>query len=68
MRLFPLWQQALGVFVVIFFAQLFFIWIRGITGQAEADWRFLYPALSSMLLWPWVYTGLRDLQRYYHVS
>ena len=68
MRLFPLWQQALGVFIVIFFAQVFFIWMRGISGQTESDWRFLYPAISSMLLWPWVYTGLRDLQRNYHVS
>ena len=67
MRLFPLWQQALGILLVVFFAQLFFIWIRSFTGQAPADWRYLYPAVSSMLLWPWVYTGLRDLQQNYQV-
>jgi rod shape-determining protein MreD len=67
-RLFPLWQQALGIFSLIFFAQVWFIWIRGITGQVESDWRFIYPAFSSMLLWPWIYTGLRDLQQNYHVS
>jgi rod shape-determining protein MreD len=66
-RLFPLWQQAIGVFVVITVEQLFRAWIRGIQGQPLVDVSFLYPALTSMLLWPWVFILLRDLRRFYQV-
>lgn len=66
-RLFPLWQQAIGVFVVITGDQLFRAWIRGIQGQPLVDVSFLYPALTSMLLWPWVFILLRDLRRFYQV-
>jgi rod shape-determining protein MreD len=66
-RLFPLWQQSMGVFVLITGDQLLRAWIRGIQGQPLVDVSFLYPALTSMLLWPWIFILLRDLRRFYQV-
>ncbi|NJO14538.1 MAG: rod shape-determining protein MreD [Thioploca sp.] len=66
-RLFPLWQQAVGVLVLITLDQLLIAWIRGIQGQPLVDGSFIYPALTSMLLWPWVFILLRDLRRFYQV-
>ena len=66
-RLFPLWQQSIGVLVLITGDQLLRAWIRGIQGQPLVDVSFVYPALTSMLLWPWVFILLRDLRRFYQV-
>jgi rod shape-determining protein MreD len=66
-RLFPLWQQSMGVFVLITGDQLLRAWIRGIQGQPLVDVSFIYPALTSMLLWPWIFILLRDLRRFYQV-
>ncbi len=67
-RLFTVWQQALSVFVVIAVSQLINKWIYDIAGSyILVEWSFIYPAISSMLLWPWLFTLLRDLRRNRHV-
>jgi rod shape-determining protein MreD len=67
-RLFPLWQQALCVFGVIAASQLINRWINDISGNyIQEEWSFIYPAISSMLLWPWLFIILRDLRRTHHV-
>jgi len=63
-RLFPFWQQAIGVFAVIAISQLINQWIYILLGSyIQVEWSFIYPAISSMLLWPWVFILLRDLRR-----
>ncbi len=66
-RLFPLWQQAIGVFMLIMLDQLLSAWIRGILGQPLVDSSFIYPALTSAFFWPWLFIILRDLRRFYRV-
>lgn len=68
LRLFPRWQQAVGVFVLIATSQLPMLWARGILGQAPEDLSFLYSALTSMLLWQWLFVVLRDARRTFHVT
>jgi rod shape-determining protein MreD len=48
-------------------SEILSIWIRGILGAQSTDWSFSYPAISSMLLWPWIFVMLRDIRRMYHV-
>jgi rod shape-determining protein MreD len=66
-RLFPRWQQAMGVFFLIAVSQLLNTWIGGISDHFVLGWSFIYPAVTSMILWPWVFIILRDMRRTYRV-
>jgi rod shape-determining protein MreD len=67
-RVFPLWQQAVSVFILILLHLLLQLWIKGISGSPPPALAFLLPALSSMLLWPLMFLGLRRLRRRYRVA
>ncbi|RKZ90961.1 MAG: rod shape-determining protein MreD [Candidatus Parabeggiatoa sp. nov. 1] len=66
-RLFPLWQQAIGVFGLITVSQLLGAWTRSILEHSPVGWSFIYPAVTSTMLWPWLFVILRDLRRAYRV-
>lgn len=67
-RVFPLWQQALSVLVLILLAQMIVLWVKGAIGQPPNSWTYWLPSLTSCLLWPWVYLLLRDLRRRFRVQ
>ncbi len=67
-RLYPLWQQALSVFMIIAFSQMISLWIQGIVGQAPRTWMYWISPLTSMLFWPWFYLIMRNLRRHFGVS
>lgn len=67
-RVFPLWQQACSVLLLIFLHLILQMWIMGISGDTGHRWTWLLPALSSMLVWPLLFLGLRDLRRRFRVS
>lgn len=66
-RLFPIWQKTL----IIFFLSLIYLsllyWVQGLMGILPKRWDFWMPALTSALLWPWVFIILRDLRRRFNV-
>lgn len=68
LRVFPLWQQALSVGVLIMLECLVVLWIKGLTGQSPGFWKMMLPALTSMVFWPLIYLLLRHLRRTYNVS
>jgi len=68
LRVFPLWQQAMGVFVLVMLQGLVVIWIKGLIGQSPGLWAVIAPALASALIWPAVYLYLRHLRRRYQVA
>lgn len=68
LRIFPLWQQALSVGVLITLECLIVLWIKGLTGQSPGIWKMLVPAFSSLLFWPVIYLLLRYMRRAYQVS
>lgn len=67
-RVFPLWQQALTVLMLLALHQLVVAWTDGIAGLPGGDWRRFGAALTGMLLWPWVFAMLRGLRRRFGVS
>jgi rod shape-determining protein MreD len=67
-RNFPIWQQALTVLFVLSIGRAALLWIRGLGGNADLDWRFWMPALTSAVIWPLIFGLLRTLRRYYRVS
>ncbi len=66
-RIYPLWQQALSVFILIMLSDLLVVWVKGIIGASPQPWTHWGPALMSAILWPWLYLILRDIRRKFWV-
>lgn len=67
-RVYPLWQQALSVFVLVALNQLLVVWVKGIIGQPPKTWAYWVPSLASALIWPWLFAVLRDVRRKFGVA
>lgn len=63
LRMFPRWQQAVSVMVLLAINQLIVIWIRGATGEAPQTVGYWTPSIAGMIVWPWLFVVLRDLRR-----
>ncbi len=67
LRVYPLVQQAILVCCYVLLFQFLVLWIKGMMGLPPQHWTFWMPALTSMLLWPWLFIILRDIRRKFHV-
>jgi rod shape-determining protein MreD len=63
LRMFPRWQQAVAVLILLMLNQLLVLWIRGATGRAPETFVYWTPSIVGMLIWPWLFVILRDLRR-----
>jgi len=68
LRMFAVWQQSLIVFGIVSLGQLVDFWIENIVGLVRWDLWYLFPAIMSALMWPWVFMALRFLRRFFRVS
>lgn len=62
-RVFPPWQQAISVGLMLLPYMLISLWIRGMVGRAPGTWWYWAPLFTSMLVWPLVFVVLRGLRR-----
>lgn len=62
-RLFPLWQQALFVWILLLVERLINLWVLGATGQPIPSLVYWVPTLLGLLLWPWLLVIMNDLCR-----
>lgn len=67
-RVFPLWQQALSVLVLLLLIRLVLYWINGLVGRPAPEWMFWTPALVGTAFWPVVFVFLREMRRRYRVQ
>ncbi len=68
LRVYPLRQQVFVVFSLVAMVHVFNAWMRHLQGYPTASQlEFLYPAMTSFFLWPWVFISLRMLRRGLHV-
>jgi rod shape-determining protein MreD len=67
-RLFPIWQKTFIVFVLSLVYLGLLYWIQGMMGVLPNTWEYWLPAITTALLWPWVFIILRDLRRKFNVS
>jgi rod shape-determining protein MreD len=67
-RVFPLFQQGILICIYILFFQFIVLWIKGAMGLAPQSWTFWMPAITSGLLWPWIFIILRDIRRKYRIA
>lgn len=68
MRAYPLSQQAVLVCFYLLFYELIMLLVSGYLGTGTRDWTYWMPAVTSMLLWPWLFIVLRDVRRKYNIS
>ena len=67
-RMYPLWQQALLVLIMIGLYQLLLNWGQSLQGGVSDSLLFLLPSLVSAFIWPWVFVLLRSIRRALKVS
>lgn len=67
-RVFPLWQQAISIGVMILIQVALVLWIKGIMSETADFWVALLPVLTTSLFWPPTFLLMRYLRRYYQVS
>lgn len=67
-RVFPLLQQAVSVWVLLLVERLLALWVIGATGQPTPTLWYWAPTFVGMLLWPWVFIVLRDVRRRFAVT
>lgn len=67
-RVFPFWQQSLGILALLVVDHLLGIWITGATRGVAPSLAYWAGPLIGALLWPWVFVTLRTVRRHFKVS
>jgi len=67
-RLFPLWQQAIGILLLLLLEEVLSTIVMGAIHRPAPALSYWASPFVGMLLWPWVYIILRDLRRRFKVS
>lgn len=66
-RIFPLWQQAMSILILVALYQMITLWIKGMTGMTAQGLSYWLPSITSMLVWPPVYLIMRAYRRHYKI-
>jgi rod shape-determining protein MreD len=67
-RMFPRWQQAIVVFMMLLAGQFVVAWIRSFAEVGVTSVPFFTPSIVGMVLWPWLFVILRDFRRRNHID
>jgi rod shape-determining protein MreD len=68
LRIFPVWQQAIVIFVFCILYDIINLWIKGISGHAPNVWLYVLPSFTTALIWPAIFLVLRHARRFYRVA
>ncbi len=66
-RLFPVWQQAITVMLLVLFTHLLTVWINGAIDRPTGGLVGWLPAITTLLLWPPLFMLLRRIRRFYRI-
>ena len=67
-RVFPFWQQSLGILVLLLIEHMLGLWITGATSGVAPPLAYWAGPFVSALLWPWMFVTLRKTRRHFKVS
>jgi len=67
-RVFPFWQQSLGILVLLIVEHLLSLWVIGATGGQAPGLSYWAVPLIGALLWPWMFVTLRKVRRHFKVT
>jgi len=60
LRMYALWQQGFTLFLLVLLYQFILFCIQGFLGAVPTSWLYWTCSLTSMLVWPWVCSILRE--------
>lgn len=67
-RNFSLWQQALIIGVLAALYHLLVFWMQRLLTDVVFLPSYLYPVITSIILWPWVFLLLRKVRRHFRIA
>jgi len=67
-RVFPFWQQSLGILILLVIDHLLALWVTGATRGVAPGLVYWTVPLIGALLWPWIFVTLRKIRRHFKVS
>ena len=67
-RNFSLWQQALIVGILAALYHLVVFWLQRILTDVVFLPGYLYPVITNLILWPWVFLLLRKVRRHFLIK
>lgn len=67
LRTFPVWQQSVIMACLVCVYHLAIFWLQFIVGDVHFTMDLFLPALSCLIIWPWVFWLLRRIRRSYKV-
>lgn len=68
LRMYPMLQQGLSIFTFVLMYQFILYCIQGFNGQLPGSHLYWLSAVTSMLLWPWLFVVMRDCRRWFKVA
>lgn len=68
MRMYRVWQQAFVIGLLIAINQFIGYWGQSLGGNTTDIWMIFLPALTSAIVWPWLFVVLRGLRRAFRVA
>ena len=66
-RVFPFWQQSLGILVLLTIEHLLGLWVIGATSGSTPSLGYWVVPVIGALLWPWVFVTLRRVRRHFRI-
>ncbi|MCH2058008.1 MAG: rod shape-determining protein MreD [Thalassotalea sp.] len=67
-RNFSVWQQSLIIGVIAALYHLLVFWMQRILTDIVFLPSYLYPVVTAMVIWPWVFLLLRKVRRHFKIS
>ncbi len=68
LRNYSMLQQAVMILVLSSLYHMIVYWLQYLITGIEFNWMFLWPALTSIVFWPWLFWLLRKFRRNLRVS
>lgn len=68
LRNYSLWQQALVIGIMSAFYNLIVFWLQHLLTDVYFLITYMWPVVSSMVIWPWLFWLLRKLRRQLRIS
>ncbi|WP_218354331.1 rod shape-determining protein MreD [Alteromonas lipotrueiana] len=63
LRNYSVWQQAIIIGLLSSFYHLMLFWLQHLLTDIPFQFAYLWPVISSMVLWPWMFWVLRKARR-----
>lgn len=68
LRNYSVWQQAVVIGILSALYHLIVFWLQHLLTDIYFQFTYMWPVLSSMLIWPWLFLLLRKVRRQFRVS